>query len=218
MSLLGGNFNPNRVKLLKVFKALNELKRNHEVFSTTDFNYDLAGTGKRIRLNHSDENAVIIGNFGVEDIMLNPGFQHTGTWYDFFSGDSIHVSDVNDPFYLNPGEFHILSNFYIDPPEENLLSTHREEFFLPNTIEINQNYPNPFNPSTFIEVSSNENRQIRLEIFDIIGELIDTLMDEYFTSGIRTIQWNASFLPSGIYIARISSGSINKSVKMLLVK
>ena len=89
---------------------------------------------------------------------------------------------------------------------------------MPNTIEINQNYPNPFNSSTLIQISSNENRQIRLEIFDIKGELIDTLMDEYFTPGIRTIQWNAHSVPSGIYIARISSGSINKSVKMLLVK
>ena len=211
-----------RRKLYQTFQELIDLRKQYPIFNSANTEVDLyvgSSTGKkRIRLSYNDDKAVIIGNFNVVPQSIDPQYFHTGTWYDFFSGDSIHVSDINDPFYLNPGEFHILSNFYIDPPEENLLSTHREESFLPNTIEINQNYPNPFNPSTFIEVSSNENRQIRLEIFDIKGELIDTLMDEYFTSGIRTIQWNASFLPSGIYIARISSGSINKSVKMLLVK
>ena len=87
------------------------------VFSTTDFNYDLAGTGKRIRLNHSDENAIVIGNFGVEDIMLNPGFQHTGTWYDYFTGEIISVDDVNNQFLLSPGEYRIYTDFQLPAPD-----------------------------------------------------------------------------------------------------
>jgi hypothetical protein len=106
----------------------------------------------------------------------------------------------------------------LDPPEENLLTTRTENVFLPNTMEIKQNYPNPFNPSTFIEISGNENKHTCLQIFDINGKLIDTLIDESFVSGIQTLQWDASSFPSGIYIARISSGSIHKSIKMLLVK
>ena len=106
----------------------------------------------------------------------------------------------------------------MDPPEENLLRTYSEEVFLPNTIEINQNYPNPFNSSTLIQISSNEDIQTSLHIFDINGKLVDTLMDQNFISGINTYQWNASTFPSGIYIARLSSGSMNKSIKMLLVK
>ena len=211
-----------RRKLYQTFQELIDLRKQYPIFNSANTEVDLyvgSSTGKkRIRLSYNDDKAVIIGNFNVVPQSIDPQYFHTGIWYDFFTGDSIHVSDINDPFYLNPGEFHILSNFYMDPPEENILRTHSEEVFLPNTIEINQNYPNPFNSSTLIQISSNENRHIRLEIFDIKGELIDTLMDEYFTPGIRTIQWNASSVPSGIYIARISSGLINKSVKMLLVK
>ena len=47
--------------------------------------------------------------------------------------------DLNNPIDLDPGQFHIYSNFYMDPPEEDLLSSHTESEFLPNTIEIKQN-------------------------------------------------------------------------------
>ena len=214
--------NMERKKLYKTFQALIHLRQQYPIFNSSDTEVDLyvgSSTGKkRIRLSFNEKKAVIIGNFNVVHQSIDPEFFHTGMWYDYFTGDSIDVTDINDPFNLNPGEFHILSNFYLDPPEENLLSTRTENVFLPNTMEIKQNYPNPFNPSTFIEISGNENKHTCLQIFDINGKLIDTLMDESFVSGIQTLQWDASSFPSGIYIARISSGSIHKSIKMLLVK
>ena len=214
--------NMERKKLYKTFQALIHLRQQYPIFNSSDTEVDLyvgSSTGKkRIRLSFNEKKAVIIGNFNVVHQSIDPEFFHTGMWYDYFTGDSIDVTDINDPFNLNPGEFHILSNFYLDPPEENLLTTRTENVLLPNTMEIKQNYPNPFNPSTFIEISGNENKHTCLQIFDINGKLIDTLMDESFVSGIQTLQWDASSFPSGIYIARISSGSIHKSIKMLLVK
>ena len=211
-----------RKRLYKTFQALIHLRQQYPIFNSSNTEVDLyvgSSTGKkRIRLSFNEKKAVIIGNFNVVHQSIDPEFFHTGMWYDYFTGDSIDVTDINDPFNLNPGEFHILSNFYLDPPEENLLTTRTENVLLPNTMEIKQNYPNPFNPSTFIEISGNENKHIYLQIFDIKGKLIDTLMDESFVSGIQTLQWDASSFPSGIYIARISSGSIHKSIKMLLVK
>ena len=211
-----------RIRLYKIFQALIHLRQQYPIFnnSTTEVDLDLgSSTGKkRIRLSFNDQKAVIIGNFNVVNQSIDPDFFHTGTWYDYFSGDSIFVSDLNEPINLDPGQFHIYSNFYIDPPEDNLLSTHTQSVLLPNSIEIKQNYPNPFNPSTLIQISSSGDEQTSLQIFDINGKLVDTLMDRNFISGINTYQWNASSHPSGIYIARLSSGSITKSIKMLLVK
>jgi len=211
-----------RRRLYKTFQTLIHMRQQYEIFNSANTEVDLyvgSSTGKkRIRLSYNDENAVIIGNFNVVNQSLDPDFFHTGIWYDYFSGDSIYVSDLNDPIDLDPGQFHIYSNFYMNPPEENLLSTHTENEFLPNTIEIKQNYPNPFNPSTLIQISNNGDMQTSLHIFDINGKLVDTLMDQNFISGINTYQWNASTFPSGIYIARLSSGSMNRSIKMLLVK
>ena len=211
-----------RIRLYNTFQALIHLHRQYPIFnnSTTEVDLDLgSSTGKkRIRLSFNDQKAVIIGNFNVVNQSIDPDFFHAGTWYDYFTGDSIIVSDLNEPINLDPGKFHIYSNFYIDPPEDNLLSTHAQSVFLPNSIEIKQNYPNPFNPSTLIQISSSGDEQTSLQIFDINGKLVDTLMDRNFISGINTYQWNASSHPSGIYIARLSSGSITKSIKMLLVK
>ena len=211
-----------RRKLYKTFQTLIHMRQQYEIFNSANTEVDLyvgSSTGKkRIRLSYNDEKAVIIGNFNVVNQSLDPDFFHTGIWYDYFSGDSIYVSDLNNPIDLDPGQFHIYSNFYMDPPEEDLLSTHTESEFLPNTIEIKQNYPNPFNPSTLIQISSNGDIETSLHIFDINGKLVDTLMDQNFITGINTYQWNASTFPSGIYIARLSSGSMNRSIKMLLVK
>ena len=211
-----------RRRLYKTFQTLIHMRQQYEIFNSANTEVDLyvgSSTGKkRIRLSYNDENAVIIGNFNVVNQSLDPDFFHTGIWYDYFSGDSIYVSDLNDPIDLDPGQFHIYSNFYMDSPEEDLLPTHTESEFLPNTIEIKQNYPNPFNPSTLIQISNNGDIETSLHIFDINGKLVDTLMDQNFISGINTYQWNASTFPSGIYIARLSSGSMNRSIKMLLVK
>ena len=211
-----------RIRLYNTFQALIHLHRQYPIFNnfTTEVDLDLGSTTgkKRIRLSFNDQKAVIIGNFNVVNQSIDPDFFHTGTWYDYFSGDSIIVSDLNESINLDPGQFHIYSNFYIDPPEDNLLSTHTQSVLLPNSIEIKQNYPNPFNPSTLIQISSSGDEQTSLQIFDINGKLVDTLMDRNFISGINTYQWNASSHPSGIYIARLSSGSITKSIKMLLVK
>jgi len=211
-----------RKRLYKTFQALIQLRQQYPIFNSSNSEVDLdfgSSTGKkRIRLSYNDEKAVIIGNFNVENQSMDPDFFHTGIWYDYFSGDSIFVSDLNGPINLDPGQFHIYSNFHMEPPEENLLSSHTESEFLPNTIGIKQNYPNPFNPSTLIQISSNGDMQTSLYIFDINGKLVDTLMDRKFITGINTYQWNASTFPSGIYIARLSSGSMNRSIKMLLVK
>ena len=159
--------NPNRVKLLKVFKALNELKRNYEVFSTPDFDYDLAGTGKRIRLNNSDKNAVIIGNFGVEDIMLNPGFQHTGTWYDYFTGEIISVDDVNNQFLLSPGEYRIYTDFQLPTPDLSAtMYIGIEEDLTDITLSV---YPNPTKDLVFI---SGGLTNVDFKIYDSFGRLI----------------------------------------------
>ena len=125
---------------------------------------------------------------------------------------------MNESINLDPGQFHIYSNFYIDPPEDNLLSTHTQSVLLPNSIEIMQNYPNPFNPSTLIQISSSGDEQTSLQIFDINGKLVDTLMDRNFISGINTYQWNASSHPSGVYLVRMKSGEFTQTQKVLLVK
>ena len=76
-------------------------------------------------------------------------------------------------------------------------------------FQIKQNYPNPFNPSTNF---------VNLSVFNLLGEKVSELVNEVKDSGEYEVNFNASGLPSGIYIAKISSGEFNKTIKMSMLK
>ncbi|MFH0736878.1 MAG: T9SS type A sorting domain-containing protein [bacterium] len=88
----------------------------------------------------------------------------------------------------------------------------------PSNFEISQNYPNPFNPSTSIKFSIPEAANVKLTIFNILGQEISTLINEYMNAGSYTANWTANNLPSGIYIYRMESGPFSISKKMTLLK
>ena len=93
------------------------MKRDHPVFQTTDFNWDVWGTGKRLHLNGSDMNVVVAGNFQVTDLSMSPGFQHTGMWYDYFTGDALDVTDLEAAMDFAPGEYHLWTDVALETPE-----------------------------------------------------------------------------------------------------
>ena len=82
-------------------------------------------------------------------------------------------------------------------------------------------YPNPFNPVTTIQffIPIVETRHaVSVQIYDITGKLVGTLMDEELKPGHHTIQWNASGFSSGIYFVRLQSEDFSKSQKLILLK
>lgn len=85
-------------------------------------------------------------------------------------------------------------------------------------FDLAQNYPNPFNPLTTIEFSVPMLSFINLEVFDVLGNKIATLVNEEKYPGIYKIKFNASSLTSGIYFSRIKSGNIVIIKKMILLK
>lgn len=86
------------------------------------------------------------------------------------------------------------------------------------------NYPNPFNPSTTIEFNMPEQSKVKVEVFDILGNKVSTLIDnQELSAGQKRIVWNGkndngSQMVSGVYIYRITSGKFNVSKKMMLLK
>ena len=88
----------------------------------------------------------------------------------------------------------------------------------PNEFELSQNYPNPFNPSTTIRFNLPEASIVKLTIFNILGQEIRTLVNEFKESGANTINFDASDLNSGIYIYKIEAGNFVQTRKMTLLK
>lgn len=213
-----------RYKLYRVFSELINLKKNYEAFSTDDYLLGVSNPVKRIRLNHETMNVNILGNFDVVGKTTSAVFQNTGMWYDFFSGDSLEVTDVNMQLTLAPGEFHIYTTVKLPTPEGDILSDVNE---LPNKLRvkysISQNYPNPFNPSTVINFSIPQFSNVEIGIFNILGQKVKTLLSKNMQAGSYSVSWNGTNdinekLSSGIYFYRIKAADFIKTKKMILVK
>lgn len=89
---------------------------------------------------------------------------------------------------------------------------------LPIEFSLDQNFPNPFNPRTKITYSIKEEGLVTLKIYDVLGKEIATLVNENKPSGNYEAEFDASQLPSGIYIYKLQAGSFISSKKMLLLK
>ncbi|HAL57000.1 MAG TPA: hypothetical protein DCP63_11140 [Bacteroidetes bacterium] len=89
---------------------------------------------------------------------------------------------------------------------------------VPTSFTLQQNYPNPFNPSTKIVYTLPQEAKVRLEIFDLLGRKIATLVDESRFAGEHAVEFDASGLTSGVYVYRLSSSHQVLSKKMTLVR
>jgi hypothetical protein len=88
----------------------------------------------------------------------------------------------------------------------------------PNEFALLQNYPNPFNPSTKIRYSVPQSSKVVIKVFDILGNEIETLIDEQKPIGTYEIIWHTTNLPSGVYFYRLQAGSFVETKKMVLMK
>ncbi len=208
-----------RTNLYKVFKALINLKKNYDAFSTTNFTLDVANIVKKINLYHPTMDVFIIGNFGVTQLNPNQNFSKPGWWYDYFSGDSVNITNPTDPISLLPGEFKIYTSAKLPLPEQGILSdVGLNEPSIADNYYLGQNYPNPFNPSTKISWQSPVNSWQTLKLFDILGREVATLVDEFRSAGKYEAEFNSSSLASGVYIYRLQAGDYVNSKKMILLK
>jgi hypothetical protein len=83
---------------------------------------------------------------------------------------------------------------------------------------LSQNYPNPFNPVTSISFNLVKSSHVRLEVFNVAGERVATLVNEPRNAGLHYVDFDASSLSSGIYIYRLIAGEVTESKEMLLMK
>jgi len=145
------------------------------------------------------------GRYNATD--LTPGY------YSVIVDNYGFNSEENDNVYTSTDEsgvadFNLSDDALTDVENEGVI----------NEFKLNQNYPNPFNPTTTIKFSVMGNTKVELKVYDIIGKEIKTLINRELNAGSHSIQFDASNLPSGIYIYEIRSGNFLQSRKMLLLK
>ncbi len=89
---------------------------------------------------------------------------------------------------------------------------------LPATLELQQNYPNPFNPVTTINYQVPRQNRVRLEVFDLMGRKVATLVNDEQQAGTYSVRFNASQLASGTYIYQLTAGNTHIVKKLTLIK
>jgi hypothetical protein len=89
---------------------------------------------------------------------------------------------------------------------------------IPSTFTLEQNYPNPFNPTTQISFALPKAEHVQLKVYNALGQLVTTLVNETRPAGVHTISWDARSVSSGLYLYQIRAGSFVQTRKMLLMK
>ena len=92
------------------------------------------------------------------------------------------------------------------------------DFILPAVYALNQNYPNPFNPNTLISYSLPLASNVKISVYNAIGETVQILENGFKNAGNYSVTFNAATMPSGIYFYRIEAGKFSQVRKMMLLK
>ncbi len=89
---------------------------------------------------------------------------------------------------------------------------------LPAEYSLSQNFPNPFNPSTVIRYGLPQQSHVALDVYNVIGQKIATLVDDNQAAGYHEVHFSGSGLPSGVYFYRLTAGGFVRTLKMILTK
>jgi hypothetical protein len=144
---------------------------------------------------------VIPGEFGVSD--LNDGRIYVQIDPENQINNEIHDNN-------NIGWAPIISG--------NIATSITEQMEHPEQFVLHQSYPNPFNPVATIGYQLPEQADVRLEVFNMLGQRVSVLINEHRAAGYHEVRFDASQLASGMYIYRLSTDSFSKSMKMMLIK
>jgi hypothetical protein len=197
---------PRRLYLYNFYSALIRLRKDHPVFQTDDFTLNVSASLKRILLRNADMNAVIVGNFGVLSGEISGQFPHTGSWYDYFTGDTLEVTSADDLITLAAGEYHLYTDVRLETPDIGTgLDDGRVENF-PSDLVI---FPNPATDRIMVSgipegCSSSSANVYCIEIYDLTGCLA---LHGAFDPQVRSASVDISALTEGAYMILVKEDS-----------
>ncbi|HVN58167.1 MAG TPA: alpha-amylase family glycosyl hydrolase [Bacteroidales bacterium] len=204
-----------RYRLFLIYKALNNLRKTQDVFSSSSYNYSLNGMQKSIQLTSANIDVNILGNFDITAASITPSFQKTGKWYEYFTGDSITVTGVNDQIGLQAGEYRLYTSVKLTPPEG--LVGLEETRALSGSFTVA--YPNPSSESVYFSIKGIQPSDLTISIFDISGRMISQVKGS-LTSGDDVFRWDGTTTTgekagNGVYFARINAGKHSEVIRII---
>ena len=190
----------NRKDIYQVMSEMNKLKTSYDAFKGDYANLDVSGKGKQIQLTNADQSFNVIGNFDVTDIDMIVNFQHTGMWYEFFSGDSIEVTNTEKNISLYAGEYNVWT--------DKRLKIDKIIGSVPNqSLEI-KIFPNPTEGVVLVSLNKGAESYI---VFDANGR--EVLSGDAFNQ--LNFSVNTAHLGAGVYYLRVKAGNATLFAKIV---
>ncbi|NQU35430.1 MAG: T9SS type A sorting domain-containing protein [Bacteroidetes bacterium] len=192
----------------------NGYDRGQSVEQTTDWGYIITGYNKSI-------------NNGIEDIwLIKTNAAGDTVWtktFGLFGGKGQSVQQNSDGGYIITGGIEYEAGgsdvlLILVAPDTGFIAIEDSPRLYPNSFLLDQNYPNPFNPTTTISFELPMSTTVNLSIYNVTGQLVETLVNEHKNVGYHSVIWNASGVGSGLYFYRIEAGDYSETKKCLILK
>jgi len=207
--------NAQRNQLYKFYSALINLKKNYSVFNTGTLSWEVSGLYKSMRITDANLKVCVLGNFDIVSGNVTPNFPNSGKWYEYFTGDSIVVSNTSAAINLKPGEYRFYTNMKLQQPD--LGNVGISDVHCSNELQL-QCYPNPAGDNFTLNFYLPEGGNAKLELLDLSGRPLKTISDKNFGSGWFTVDVSTSDLESGMYLCRLSSGRMQQIARVEIEK
>jgi hypothetical protein len=143
---------------------------------------------------------------------------------DVFEATHTGINNDNMPGIVN-GRLHFLidGDTFDLSSHYDLVGIEKDPNQIPENFRLFQNYPNPFNPITTLRYDLPENAMVNISIYDMMGRIVNNLVNSQQNAGYKSIQWNAtndagSPVSAGLYLYMIKAGEFTQTRKMVLLK
>jgi len=171
------------------------------------------------------ENNVLDSTFSAFYAINAPNHDNTihNNYYNVIYGDVSNDNVTSNNEFCRVSNWpaaalSIMSNAGIEAEYSDPTSVNEGQVDLPKRFLLSQNFPNPFNPVTIIKYSLPETSNVRLEVFNALGQRVAIPVNELQGAGIYNINFNGRNLSSGVYFYKLTAGSHSDNKKMLLLK
>ena len=203
---------PNRLHLYNTYANLAALKQQ-PVFANGVFTYRFGTQAKTMHVSSAALNVAVVGNFAILANDVDPAFQHTGRWYNYLTGDSISVANVNDLLPLGPGGYAV----YTDRRLTRRVLTTRPARTLADAFGLSV-APNPASASATLHYTLPTGGPVQVEVQNLLGQTVLALPVAKETGGAHTRELPVGTLAPGIYLVRLRADGQQPTLRLVLTR
>ena len=191
---------PDRKRLFDVTRSMLYLRKNYPVFHTSDFSAQLnSSVEKQIILRDPSLNVVVAANFGVLSTSFSVNFPAAGKYYNYFTRDSITVSGTTQTLNFQPGQYFLWTSKPLPEAPALITTSTRAELQARYQLEV---FPNPTHGAAQIRFELPEATQVKVQLFNNLGQNVGTVHNGYLNAGQQQLRWNQALNP-GVYQVRL---------------